>query len=86
MEVTYLLVNKERLRKLMNDRFDGNYNKFARALDVNPAQLYRILENDSQAGALFLGKLMSYCNANSLDFEKYIFLPKPLTGVNTNQI
>jgi len=77
-----LILNKDELRKLLYERFNGNFTKMAKELRVNTAQLYRILEKESNAGAKFFGKLMAWCRQNSVDFNKYIFLPQPLTAVN----
>jgi hypothetical protein len=77
-----LILNKEELKKLLYEKFNGNYTQMAKELRVNVAQLYRILEKESNAGAKFLGKLMFWCKQNGVDFNKYIFLPQPLTTVN----
>lgn len=77
-----MYVKKDRLRELMLEKANGNYHELARLLGVNVAQLYRILNKDGQAGPKFLGKLMAFCQKEGLDFERYIFLPRALTGVN----
>ncbi|WP_029688108.1 hypothetical protein [Thermoanaerobacter sp. A7A] len=75
-------VNKVALKELLIKKFNGNYNKMAKALNVSPAQLYRILESNSNAGAKFLGKLIVYCKNNGIDYDKLILLPNALTEVN----
>ena len=78
-----MLLNKGKLRLLMDEYSDGNYNRFAKKLGVEPAQLHRFLNDEhSQAGALFLGRFMVFCESNSLQFKEYIFLPEVLTVVN----
>jgi len=66
-------LNKVELKKLLYERFNGNFTKMARELNVNVAQLYRILENNSNAGSKFFGKLMSWCKQNYVDHGKYFF-------------
>ncbi len=73
------------LKSLMIDKAQGNYNEFARQLDVAVAQLHKIINGDSEAGPKFLGKLMTYCTRNNLDFKDYIFLNKPFTVVNREE-
>lgn len=70
-----MVLNKDELRKLLYENFDGNFTRMAKELKVDVAQLYRILEREGNAGAKFLGKLMSWCKENHIDFNKYIFLP-----------
>lgn len=76
-------LNKPALKQLLYSDFDGNFNKMARGLGINVAQLYRTLEKNGNAGAKFFGRLMSWCKANGKDYNEYIFLPEPLTVCNT---
>ena len=76
-------LNKENFVKLLHERFEGNYTRMAKAINVSPAQLYRIVNGNSKAGAKFLGKLIAYCKANDIDYEKFIFLPKLLIQCNS---
>lgn len=68
-----LYLDKLKLRKLLKEKADGNYRQLARELDVDPAQLHRIINSESIAGPKFLGKLMVYCKNHNLDFNNYIF-------------
>lgn len=72
-------VNKAKFRlEIFEKRFKGNYNQCAKALGVETPQLHRFLKlENSQAGALLLGGLYSFCEKNGLSFRDYIFLPKP---------
>jgi|GEM_PF-2228611 len=75
-------LNRKNFKKFFIEHFEGNYNKTARALNVSPAQVYRIIKGDSKAGAKFLGKLIAYCKAHNIDYDKLIFLPTLLTVCN----
>jgi hypothetical protein len=77
-----LFINKEKVRELMNREADGNYTEFSRQLDIEVAQLHRVLNTKSNAGPKMLGKLALYCERNNYDFNDYIFLNKPLTTCN----
>jgi hypothetical protein len=79
-----MLVNKEMVKNLMYEYFEGNYNAFARALGLNPGHLHRLLnKNECQAGPKVLGSLVQFCESKQLDYKKYIiFLPSPLHACN----
>jgi hypothetical protein len=79
-------LNKKSLKDLLYSEFDGNFNKMARELGINVAQLYRVLEKDSNAGAKFFCRLMLWCNQHGHDFNDYIFLSESLTGVNKKEV
>lgn len=75
-------LNVKKFTELFDTKFNASYAEAGRQLGVAPAQIFRILNNEGSAGAKFLGKLITYCDCNKLNFRKYIFLPKPLTTVN----
>lgn len=79
-------LNKSELKKLLYERFGGNFTKMAKELNVNVAQLYRILEKNSNAGSKFFGKLMAWCKQNYVDHNVYIYLPELLSVVNDKKI
>lgn len=65
-------VNKDRLFKLMDDMAASNYRELARQLGVGVSQLHRILNKDSKAGPVFLGKLRTFCKEKGLIFDEFI--------------
>lgn len=67
-------LNKKAFKSLLNSEFNGNFNKMSRELDVNVAQLYRILEKDSNPGVKFLSKIITWCNQHDKNYNDYIFL------------
>lgn len=75
-------LNREMFIKLFDSKFNASYAEASRQLGVASAQIFRIVNDNGNAGAKFLGKLITYCDINNLNFRKYIFLPKPLTTVN----
>lgn len=68
-----MYLNKEKLIDYMNTHYEGNYNKFSKDLKVEVAQLHRILNKDSQAGVVFMGRLHSFCKRNNIKFDEFIF-------------
>jgi hypothetical protein len=78
-----LFLNKEKVRKLMDEKANGNYHEFSRQMGVDVSQLHRVLNTGSKAGPKFLGKLMRYCQDNNLNFKDYIFLEQPLHACNS---
>lgn len=79
-----MFLNKSKIRELMNEKANGVYHEFARQMDVDVAQIHRILNTNSEAGARFLGRFKIYCDANNINFNDYIFLESPLHGGNNN--
>ena len=68
-------INKEKVIALMNEYAKGNYNEFARMLNLNVAHVYRTLVHENtKAGPKFLGALISFCETRDLDYKDYIFL------------
>ena len=66
-------LNIEKLRALMQEKCGGNYNAFARETGINVALIYRILNEQGNAGLKTLNKLIDYLVANSLNVNEYIF-------------
>jgi hypothetical protein len=65
-------VNREKVFELMNTHCAGNYNRFARELDVDPSHLYRFLNTGVGGGKKILMSLMRFCKNKGLDFDEYI--------------
>ena len=64
----------EMLKKMMDEKHDGNYNAFARATGINVALVYRLLNGQAQAGLKTINLLIEYMKKNDLKVEDYIFL------------
>jgi len=80
-----LYLNKQRMKQLMNKKTGGNYNQFSRMLNVDPGQLHRILNSNSNAGPKFLSKVAAYCFFENIDFNDYVFYEgqKPSKKIET---
>ena len=76
-------LNKEALNRLLYDKFDGNYSRLARELQLNVTYVYRVLEKDKNCGAKFFSSVIKWCNDNGMDYNEYIFLLQSFTAVNT---
>lgn len=72
--------------KLFDTKFSASYAEASRQLGVASAQIYRVINKNGKAGAKFLGKLITYCDCNNLNFRRYIILPKPLTVINKKEV
>lgn len=79
-------LNQKAFIELFDSNFNASYHEAGRQLGVAPEQIHKIINSNGKGGAVFFGKLISYCDANKLNFRKYIFLPKPLTVVNKNKL
>lgn len=67
-------LKKEKMIELMNTNFNGNYNRFARELNVDPSHLYRFLKTGIGGGSKIMGAVLKYCKENNMMFEEYIQL------------
>lgn len=63
---------REKMNQLMQTYCDGNYNKFARELDVDPSHLYRYMIKGIGGGKKLIGSLMKFCIKHGLDYGEYI--------------
>lgn len=67
-------LNIKNFRLLMEERAGGNYNQFARLLNINVAHIYRILNKKKVAGKKVIDAVIQFCKNNNLDYLSYIFL------------
>lgn len=65
-------INREKLVELMNTYCNGNYNRFARELGVNPAHLHRFISTGVGGGTMLIGSVMRFCQEKGLDFGEYV--------------
>ena len=68
-------LNIDNFNKLFEKKFHSSYAEAGRELDVAPAQIFRIRNNKGKDGAVFFGKLYTYCDKHNLNFKNYIHLP-----------
>jgi hypothetical protein len=71
-----MVPNVVELRKLVDNNFRGNQTAFGKAIGIDRAQVSKILKDGTNAGALFFGALLAYCEKEGLDFRQYILLTK----------
>lgn len=65
-------VKVDKLNGLMSARYNGNYNRFARDLQVDPSHLYRYINGGVGGGKKLIGAVIKYCIKNEIDFEEYV--------------
>lgn len=63
---------REKIFELMEQYCNGNYNRFAKELGVDPSHLYRFLTTGVGGGKKILGSILKFCKGKSLDFDDYI--------------
>lgn len=68
-------INVEALKVLLKEQCSGNYNAFARESGINVALVYRILNEQANAGLQTINKLIAFIDNKGLKIEDYIFLP-----------
>jgi hypothetical protein len=67
-------LNIANVYSLMQDRFNGNYNAFARTLGVDPSHIHRVLVDGVGGGNKIIGAIIKYCKGNGIDYNTYIIL------------
>ncbi len=67
-------MTKEAIKKLVNEQFDGSYNKCARNLSLAPSTVCRIANGTSKAGIKVITSVMKYCSEKDINYDKYINL------------
>ena len=72
LEAREMEVNRQKVHELMKTNCAGNYNRFARELEVDPSHLYRFLNTGVGGGKKIVMSVIKYCKTNGLDFEEYI--------------
>lgn len=79
-----MLINKPKfIEEVWTGIFNGNNNKCAKALGMEPAQLHNFVTNEkARAGATMLGRFAVFCKLHNLDFDTFIILPRLSTGVD----
>jgi hypothetical protein len=69
-----MLVKRQKLVELMETYFSGNYNRFARELEVDPSHLHRFINSGIGGGKKIAGATIKFCKHNGLNFEEYVDL------------
>jgi len=68
-------LNKDEFTKFFQDEFYGNYNECGRVLGISAAQIHRVINRgDSQAGLVFLNRLITHCHNKGLDYKALVSL------------
>lgn len=66
-------LNFEKFNNLFHEKGKSNYNYFAKVLNINVSQLYKVINKKSEPGIKFYNKLAKYCKKNSLNLIDFIF-------------
>lgn len=62
------------LKKLIDEYFEGSYNKCARNIDLAPSTVCRIANGTGKAGIKTITNVINYCSKNGINYHKYINL------------
>lgn len=65
-------VSPDKLKQLMDKQAEGNYNRFARDLHVDPSHLHHFINYGMGGGKKIIFALISYCKDKELNFEDYL--------------
>lgn len=68
-------INKEKLQKLIEEKFDNNKTKFEETIGISREYVSKVLnkkeDNDS---AKLCNAIILFCESNNLNYKDYIFL------------
>lgn len=65
--------SSEGIKRLVDERFDGNMNTCSRVLNVTPSTISRVIKGSRNAGSKLIYSVIDYCYKRDLDYRKYIF-------------
>lgn len=74
--------NREKTMKLMQSYCEGNYNRFARELGLDPSHLHRFITTGVGGGKKLVGAIIRFCKLKKLNFEEYIDIYDVKKGVS----
>lgn len=75
-------LNIPNVYNLMQERFNGNFNAFARALGVDPSHIHRVLTDGVGGGKKIIGAVIKYCKEASIDFSPFVILDDQFTTLS----
>lgn len=67
-------LKRDKTTYLLTTYFNGNYNRFARELKIDPSHLYRFITQGIGGGNKVIGAVINFCKRNGIDYEEYIDL------------
>lgn len=65
-------LKRDKVNELMKVYCAGNYNRFARELEISASQLHKFIQTGVGGGKKLLGSVMKFCKDRNLSFEDYI--------------
>lgn len=64
----------EAFKKLVEEQFEGNYNKCAKSLGLAPSTIWRIATGNSKAGIKTITNIVKYCKEKNIKYDSYVFI------------
>lgn len=65
-------IDGEGVRRLVNERFNGNMNTCARVLNVSHSTISRVISGKRKPGGKLIYSIVSYCNNRGIDYNNYL--------------
>jgi plasmid maintenance system antidote protein VapI len=65
-------IDGEGLKKLVNERFNGNMNTCARVLNVSHSTISRVISGKRNPGGKLIYSIVTYCNKREIDYNRYL--------------
>lgn len=63
----------DKLKELMKETTNGNYNEFSRESGINVGLLHGIVNKKRRAGIKTINAFIDFCKSHDIDYMKYIF-------------
>ena len=67
-------LNHIKVKELMEEYANGNYNRFARMMSLDPAHLHKFITTGAGGGKKVVMSVMKLCKDRNLDINEYIEL------------
>jgi hypothetical protein len=65
-------IRQDKVKELMDIYEYGNYNRFSKAMGLDPSHLHRFINTGVGGGKKLFLALMAYCKEKGLDISDYI--------------
>ena len=73
-EVRSINSDGKRLKKFVDDYFEGNMSRCASALNVSPSIICRVINGKNKPGLKLISRVIQFCDSKNLKHDQYVIL------------
>lgn len=72
--VSVINIEGERLKKFVDDYFEGNMRRCAITLNMSPSLICRVINGKNKPGLKLISRVIQYCDSKNLKHDQYVML------------